>query len=140
MPEWPLNRRIVQTPQAVDGKTAMIYDEHETEQANERELEVWAWAWSTPQACAWSMPSESWRLLTIAMWVRIYVICESSWATSADKSSLHRFADQIGMTPAGLRENGWKIVHDELADKAAEKEQSTASPVVAQRRMRAVPS
>jgi hypothetical protein len=43
------------------------------------------------------------------MWVRTAVVCEGSEATAADKGSIHRFADQIGMTPAGLKENGWKI-------------------------------
>src|SRR3982750_4143250 len=41
-----------------------------------RELEVWAQAWTTPQACAWSMPSEAWRTSTVAMWVRVKVRCE----------------------------------------------------------------
>jgi hypothetical protein len=50
------------------------------------------------------------------MWVRTAVICEGLEATAADKGSLHRFADQIGMTPAGLKENGWKIAE---APKAA---------------------
>lgn len=72
-----------------------------------REAEVWRWAWRTPQADAWAR--ESWRLLTIALWARTYVVCEGSEAKSADRSSLHRFADQIGLTPSGLRENRWTI-------------------------------
>jgi hypothetical protein len=47
------------------------------------------------------------------------VICESSEATAADKNSLHRFADQIGLTTAGLAEMGWKVAPDELAARAA---------------------
>lgn len=78
----------------------------------ERERELWEWLWRTPQACAWSMPTEAWRLVTIAMYCRTLVICESSESTAADKSSLHRFADQIGMTTAGLAAMGWTIVPD----------------------------
>ncbi|MGH8272466.1 MAG: hypothetical protein ACRESG_09095 [Gammaproteobacteria bacterium] len=78
-----------------------------------REDELWTWAWSTPQAAAWAQ--QSWRWPIVAMWVRTFVICEGSLATAADKGSLHRFADQIGLTPAGLNENGWKIADDELA-------------------------
>jgi hypothetical protein len=77
----------------------------------DREAELWAWAWTTPQAAAWAR--EPWRWHTIAMWVRTAVICEGLEATAADKGSLHRFADQIGMTPAGLKENGWKIAEPE---------------------------
>jgi hypothetical protein len=80
----------------------------------DRERELWDWAWTTPQAAAWS--GEPWRWYSIAMWVRTAVICEGLEATAADKGSLHRFADQIGMTPAGLKENGWKIAE---APKAA---------------------
>lgn len=72
-----------------------------------REVELWKWAWTTPQACAWA--TEQWRWPQVAMWVRTFVTCEGEGAQAADKNALHRFADQIGMTPAGLKENGWKI-------------------------------
>jgi hypothetical protein len=52
------------------------------------------------------------------MWVRISALCESPDATAADKGSLHRFADQIGLTPAGLKENGWQIAAAESEQKA----------------------
>lgn len=94
-------------------------DESATEATWERELELWAWVWTTPQACAWAQPSERWRLHTIAMYVRTFVICEGADATAADKGSLHRFADDIGMTPAGLRFNGWSVAKDELGAKRA---------------------
>jgi hypothetical protein len=89
-----------------------------TESRWDRELELWRWAWGTPQAAAWNR--EPWRWHSIAMWVRTSVICESADATAADKNSLHRFADQIGLTPAGLKENGWKIATDEVAAKRSE--------------------
>ena len=41
------------------------------------------------------------------------------------KRQLHdRIADQIGLTPAGLRENGWAIAQDEVGAKRAD----TAKP------------
>lgn len=81
-------------------------------EATDRELEVWAQAWRTPQACAWSQPSERWRHRTVALWVRLSVRCESPDASAAYLAQLHRFADQIGMTTAGLAEMGWKIAAD----------------------------
>ena len=74
-----------------------------------RELAVWAEVWRTPQACAWSLPSESWRIPTVGMWVRVKVRCEDPEAGAALYAQLHRFADQIGMTTAGLAEMGWRI-------------------------------
>jgi len=78
---------------------------------DDREWEVWETVWTYPQAAAWI--SEPWRWLTVAMWVRTFVVCESRDATAADKGSLHRFADQIGLTPAGMKENGWLIEESE---------------------------
>ena len=89
--------------------------------ASERELTVWAQAWTSPQACAWSMPSESWRSETVALWVRTKVRCEDPEAPASLLGQLHRFADQIGMTTAGLAEMGWKVAVDQVGAKAAEK-------------------
>ena len=82
--------------------------------ASARERAVWRWAWGTPQACAWSLPSEAWRVRTVALWVRLSVRCEDPEAGAALYAQLHRFADQIGMTTAGLREMGWKVAVDEV--------------------------
>lgn len=121
VPEFPLPKRSVFYTTFEDKRPIRVFDEEATATVAERELELWEWAWSTPQACAWSMPSERWRSYTVGMWVRTAVICESSDATAADKNSLHRFADQIGLTTAGLAEMGWKVAVDEVAAKAADK-------------------
>lgn len=126
VPEFPLMSRRVMRWEYEDKKRYEVVDEDSTQLVADREEELWEWAWSTPQACAWSMPSESWRINTIAMWVRTFVICESDQATAADKSSLHRFADQVGLTTAGLAEMGWKVAVDELAGKRTEREQAEA--------------
>jgi hypothetical protein len=75
--------------------------------ASDRELALWEWAWSTPQACAWSL--EPWRWYTVAEWVRWSVKSEAEDATAATVAAKIRLADQIGLTPAGLKENGWKV-------------------------------
>lgn len=136
-PDFPLpERKVFFSETDENGRSVRVFDGAATAQVAEREQSMWAWAWSTPQACAWSMPSESWRLPMVAMWVRTFVLCESSEATAADKNSLHRFADQVGMTPAGLRENGWAVAVDEVGERAAVRPvKSGAAP---QRRMRAV--
>jgi hypothetical protein len=106
-----------------------------TEHRFERELELWAWAWHTPQAAVWA--KEPWRQHSVALWVRTAAICESGEATAADKNSLHRFADQVGLTPAGLAFNGWKIAADQLAEKRAEKAPAPKAPT-ARDRMKAL--
>lgn len=90
-----------------------------------REQEVWQQAWRTPQAAAWSM--QAWRHRTVALWVRWSVRMEDLEAGAALGNVVVRLADQIGMTPAGLKENGWKIATDQVAAKRADK-QTDATP------------
>ena len=122
VPDFPLPRRTVWVEVIVGKVRVREVDDAATGSVQDRELALWEWVWRTPQACAWSMPSERWRLNTVALYVRTHVLCESSDATAADKNSLHRFADQIGLTPAGLRENGWVVAVDQVAQKRAEPE------------------
>ena len=139
IPDFPLMRRVVKRWEYEDKRRFEVTDDEATAAVAEREAELWEWAWRTPQACAWSMPSESWRINTIGMWVRTFVICESSEGTAADKSSLHRFADQIGMTTAGLAEMGWAVARDEVGEKAAAKADAKPSrPASSRDRLRAV--
>lgn len=139
VPDFPLPPRpVYYFTKDEDGQRVRVKDDDASQEAATRELELWQWAWRTPQAAAWSQPSEAWRLHTIAMWVRTYVVCESAEATAADKGALHRFADQIGMTPAGLKENGWAISTDEVGAKAAEKGSKTAATTRPARRLRDV--
>jgi hypothetical protein len=86
-----------------------------------RERAVWRQLWRTPQACAWSLPSENWRINTVAMYCRTLVRCEDPEAPASLLAQLHRFADQIGMTTAGLSEMGWKVAVDEVGQARAAK-------------------
>lgn len=136
VPEFPLPPAVVFDIWTDDEGRHKIVDSKATQARQERELELWAWAWRTPQAAAWSI--EAWRWQTVAMWVRTSAICESGESTAADKNSLHRFADQIGMTPAGLRENGWKIATDQVATKRAEKTPTAPARPLARDRFKVV--
>lgn len=77
-----------------------------------RELDLWSWAWTTPQACAWV--NEPWRWYTVAEWVRWSVKAEAEDASAAVIAAKIRLADQVGLTPAGLKENGWSITSSEV--------------------------
>jgi hypothetical protein len=126
IPPYPLPKVPVYDIYFEDKKRVKELDEDATKDRFERELELWAWAWRTPQAAMWA--AEPWRQHPVALWVRTAAICEGSDATAADKNSLHRFADQIGLTPAGLAFNGWKIAADQLAEKRAEKAPAPSAP------------
>lgn len=120
VPRWPLPPAEVYRDVVVDKVRVREFDEDASVARREREAELWVWAWGTPQAAAWAR--ESWRWHAVAMWVRTQAVCESAEATAADKNALHRFADQVGLTPAGLRENGWAValpVVEQAADDEA---------------------
>ena len=103
VPKFPLPR----LPIYMQGDEGSRVDERATRARRRREESLWVWAWSQPQGIAWAR--ESWRHYSVALWVRTAVICESAESTAADKQALHRFADQIGITPEGLARNGWQI-------------------------------
>ena len=74
----------------------------------DREVQVWETLWSYPQAIVWA--EEPWRHETIAEFCRLKAIVElSPDANAALVAQTHRYKDQIGLSPAGLKENGWKI-------------------------------
>lgn len=87
--------------------------------ALDRELEVWLQLWRTPQACAWVR--ESWRWLNVADLVRLQVRGEALDAPVNIATVVRQLRADLGLTPAGLKENGWAIAADEVAAKASEK-------------------
>lgn len=100
--------------------------------ATERELAVWEKLWRTPQAAAWAR--EPWRHSVVENYARWVVRSEDPEASAAIMAQVHRLGDQLGLTPAGLRENGWSIVRDEVTPKRAER----TAPAAPARRLRAV--
>lgn len=137
VPKFPLlPRSVMRWEYGEKGARYQVLDAEATEQIADRETELWAWAWTTPQASAWA--TAPWRWQAIAQWVRTSVICETSEATAADRGSVHRFADQIGLTPAGLKENGWQIVADEVSEARESKQPAGAKKEAPTRRLRSV--
>ena len=108
--------------------------------ASTRERQVWNALWRTPQAAMWNV--ERHRMLTIGHYCRLLVRCEDIEAPAALHAQLHRFADQLGISPAGMKENGWRLATDELASKRttepAPKKAAPKKTNVPQRRLRAV--
>lgn len=73
----------------------------------ERELEVWSHVWTYPQACAWIDQPRLWR--HVAMYVRWSVRMEADDASAALGNVVMRYADDAGISEAGLKFHGWKI-------------------------------
>lgn len=86
--------------------------------ASKRELDVWDALWATPQACAWSM--QEWRWDQVADLVRLQVRAEAHDAPVNIATVVRQMRADLGLTPAGLKENGWAIAADEVAVKREE--------------------
>ena len=131
VPEFPLQSIVLFTEYFEDKVKVRERDDAETESFREREADVWAEAWTTPQACAWSM--ESWRWPIVAEYCRLKTVIEFDPSKSAALvGQLHRYRDQLGLTPAGLKDNGWAISADEVGEKRDQRAPAGA------RRLRAV--
>lgn len=136
VPEFMLQPIVLFTEYFEDKVKVKVADDGLTESFREREADVWAEAWSTPQACAWSM--ESWRWPVVAEYCRLKTVMEfDPQATAALVGQMHRYRDQLGLTPAGLKDNGWAIAADEVAAKR-DRADDPAPVVASSRRLRAV--
>lgn len=135
VPEFPLPQ-VTRFEIVFEEKARLkLPDVAATELYRSRELDVWADVWTTPQACAWSM--QSWRWTIAAEYCRLKTIVEmDADASAALVGQLHRYRDQLGLTPAGLKDNGWAIAADEVGEKRDEK--PSESKEAPQRRLRAL--
>lgn len=89
-----------------------------------RERDLWAWVWRTPQAVAWA--EEPWRWHSVAMWTRLAAKCETKDASASDHTARLRMEDNIGLTAAGLKLNGWTIAAKPVED-APERPRSSSA-------------
>jgi hypothetical protein len=80
--------------------------------ATSRHHEVWAELWKTPQACAWSL--ERWRWPVIADLTKWMVRSDDTEAPAAVATAVRQLRDDLGLSFAGLRVNGWAIAQVEV--------------------------
>lgn len=103
-------RGISLTALPVDGYTGEIPD-FPLPIAQPREMELWEALWRTPQASAWA--KQSWRWQEIGQFVRLSVRLEDPQAPAGLYAQYRGIRTELGLSPAGLRENGWQIApHD----------------------------
>lgn len=133
VPEFPLPRSLRYEWVYEEKSRRRVVAEDATEAFRDREIAVWEEAWSTPQADAWSR--DEWRWTIIAEYCRLKTVVELEPDANASLvNQLHRFRDQLGLTPAGMKENGW-VIAAVVPTTPADAPRPTAAPV---RRLRAV--
>ena len=72
-----------------------------------REAELWDALWRTPQAAKWA--EQSWRWQEIGQFVRLSVRLEDPAAPAGLYAQYRGIRTELGLSPAGLKENGWQI-------------------------------
>lgn len=103
-----------------EGKPVRVANVKAGNEFRKRELEIWRVVWKTPQAVAWER--DSWRWPTIAEFCRLKAIIEAEPESNAALvARLREYRNEIGLSPDGLKMNGWAIAPDQLAAKRAEK-------------------
>lgn len=103
-PGWPLRRHVEQVTDL---------DRHVAAEADdERETVVWSQVWATPQAVAWERLAWS---FDVAIYVRFLVAAEAGDMKAAGE--VRQWSDRLGLNPAAMLRNRWKIAPDELASR-----------------------
>ena len=135
VPEFPLPQVHRFNEFYEDGKKRRETDGGATAAFRDRELAIWETMWRTPQACAWAQ--ESWRWETVAEFCRLKAVVElEPDANAALVGQMHRYRDQIGLTPAGLKENGWAIAAAQI--QPVEPREPSSKPSSSRDRMKVV--
>jgi hypothetical protein len=91
-----------------------------------RHESIWAELWKTPQACAWSL--ESWRWPIVADLVEYRVRVDDPESPASLVTSIRQLRDDLGLSAAGLKANGWAIAVDQLAQQVAKKVAEAGTP------------
>jgi hypothetical protein len=102
-----------------------------------REMEIWRQVWKTPQAAAWSI--DPWRWPTVAEFCRIKAAVElDPDSNAALLSRLREYRNEIGLSPDGMKANGWAISRDQVTPRAEKKAAAKTTTAKPQRRLRSV--
>lgn len=125
-PAFPLPKIERFSTEVIDGKQVRKVDATVGNGFRKRELELWRELWKTPQALAWER--EPWRWPTVAKYCRIMASTEAEPDASAALLSREReLRNECGLSPDGLRMNGWAIAPDQLAAKRSTRAAAAAA-------------
>lgn len=99
---------------------------------NARQRAIWAELWTTPQACAWS--TERWRWPMVADLAKWMARSDAADAPAAVATTVRQLRDDLGLTTAGLRANGWAIAAPQIAPDDVQDDEVADGDQIGQRR------
>lgn len=93
-----------------------------------RELEVWREIWKTPVAVAWER--YGWTH-DVAVYVRLLV--QGEMGSVAPLTEARQWSDRLGLNPAAMLRNRWRIAKDEVTPRRAAPSAPAARPAARER-------
>ena len=109
VPEWPLGAM------AKLGELAELFAG--------QELKHWERLWRTPQAAAWARLGWTHDVALYARWLALAEAGDMKAASEA-----RQWSDRLGLNPAAMLRNRWKVADDELAQRRAPRTPSAGQP------------
>lgn len=88
---------------------------------DDREKQLWGEIWATPQAVAWERLGWTHE---IAVYVRLMVAAEAGDVKAA--SEMRQWSDRLGLNPAAMLRNRWRIARDQVAARREAAQQATS--------------
>jgi hypothetical protein len=92
----------------------VVKDAAEQVRVAAREAELWAQIWRIPVAVMWE--PAGWTT-EVAFYVRALVVAEAGDVKSL--AELRQWSDRLGLNPAAMLRNRWKVATDEVAAQRA---------------------
>lgn len=86
-----------------------------------REVQVWGDIWKTPHAVVWERMA--W-FHDVAMYVRLLVSAEAGEVKAATEA--RQWSDRLGLNPAAMMRNRWRIVSDEVTERRSSQRRKQA--------------
>lgn len=99
-----------------------------------RHRQLWKELWSYPQACVWI--NEPWRHPVVAELVRLMAMTEQSECAVGVWSAIRQRRDDLGLSTAGRRQEGWEIVSGVALSAPTDGDESKTPDEVGERRQR----
>lgn len=106
VPEFPLPRAVQFNTYFEDGKKVTEPDADETAAVWDAEIDLWNELWAKPQAAAWASLGLKFQ---VAAYVRAFLESVKADAVSGMKTAVLRMETELGLSVAGMRQNGWRI-------------------------------
>ena len=112
VPAWPLSGMVGKDDDA--SLTAMVA---------EREVAHWSRLWRTPQSVVWERNGWSTDVALYARWLALAELGDLKAGSEA-----RQWSDRLGLNPAAMLRNRWRVVTDEVAPR-----RESARPVAVDR-------